>query len=612
MPRLGRDRGSARDDAREQDGVRGLGGDEDYEWIRYLGEGRTPSSAAPAPARPAAEPMPRRPARPALVPPPPPPPPSSDNGRVRRIAASYDDPAPLPPSRPARGRAISPSGGSGGGRTAFPDDDYDTGPNTLPPSGYGDARRPAPGPDGLDGSRPMPPERPSRPVPGRAVRLAAGRPVDLEAGDKDDLQFNPAAEEYGQPLYIEPAASPSGRPALADRSYEQDLERPAPDRREPRRPGIDRPGRDWPGLDTPMDTSEFVSPLYESRDAAPLAPTRARRSAPGADPFADTDPPLPAPRDRSRRAPQDQPEPLPRRNRAGRVGAQPRIDGSDRFAGREVSLPRRPTGAARAIESPAARTAGLVPNIDDEADIGLRGAAARESAARESRLLDRPRDRRPAPPKSPKREPSVPRRPSAPGRQKAPAQEGLGKAKTRGRRLSRKVRAIGVTAIVVVLAVAGVVLFWPPPSHVISTPAAVGSYTRSQENPTAQALKNQVVTAAPGDVKDVVAAVYKHATGTGAGSPAQIVVFIGGNLTGNASASSLIGAFMADMRGSFSTSPGKFGGRAACAPGSNGGPAECAWADNDTFGVLVSATLSSNALADEMRLMRPLVEHVAK
>jgi len=175
--------------------------------------------------------------------------------------------------------------------------------------------------------------------------------------------------------------------------------------------------------------------------------------------------------------------------------------------------------------------------------------------------------------------------------------------------VSRKVLVIGVAAAVAVLGIAGVILFWPPPSHVISLPATLGSYARAHENTTAEALKQQIVTAARGDVKNVVAAVYRNTSGPGT---AQIVLFIGGNLTGNASAGSLISAYMAQLRGAFSTSPGKLGGKAACAPGANGAPAECAWADNDTFGVVVSATLSSTALADEMRLMRAQVEHVAK
>jgi hypothetical protein len=69
---------------------------------------------------------------------------------------------------------------------------------------------------------------------------------------------------------------------------------------------------------------------------------------------------------------------------------------------------------------------------------------------------------------------------------------------------------------------------------------------------------------------------------------------------------------MTQVHGSFPTSPGRLGGQAACAPGSNGGPAECAWSDDDTFGVVVSATLNATGLANEMRQMRPLVEHATK
>jgi hypothetical protein len=90
------------------------------------------------------------------------------------------------------------------------------------------------------------------------------------------------------------------------------------------------------------------------------------------------------------------------------------------------------------------------------------------------------------------------------------------------------------------------------------------------------------------------------------------VIFIGGNLAGSASASSLIGAYMTGLHGAFATSAGKLGGQAACAPAAGSTPAECTWAVGDTFGVVVSATLTSSALAAEMRLMRPLVEHVVK
>jgi hypothetical protein len=194
---------------------------------------------------------------------------------------------------------------------------------------------------------------------------------------------------------------------------------------------------------------------------------------------------------------------------------------------------------------------------------------------------------------------------------KARQQAAPGKSRSgSGRRRSRKILAIGSVVVVAALAAAGYFVLRPKTAHAISTPAALGSFTRQQADATAEQLKKQIVTAARGDVKNVVAAVYQRKSGSG-GSP-QIVVFIGGNLAGSASASSLIGAYMTGLQGAFTTSAGKLGGQAACAPGLGSRPAECAWADGDTFGVVVSATLTSSALADEMRLMRPLVEHVLK
>jgi hypothetical protein len=158
----------------------------------------------------------------------------------------------------------------------------------------------------------------------------------------------------------------------------------------------------------------------------------------------------------------------------------------------------------------------------------------------------------------------------------------------------------------------GYVKLMPRTSHTVTTPAAVGAFARQQANTTATDLKHRIMTAGAGNVKNVVAAVYQRKKGPGTSKGPQIVVFIGGNLTGNASASDLISAYMARLHNSFPTRPGSLGGQAACAPGSNGSPSECAWADGDTFGVLVSATLTARGLADEMRQMRPLVEHVVK
>jgi len=169
--------------------------------------------------------------------------------------------------------------------------------------------------------------------------------------------------------------------------------------------------------------------------------------------------------------------------------------------------------------------------------------------------------------------------------------------------------------VVVVLAVAGYLLVGAsPPSHAIAVPARLGAFVKEPtlDRSTAQALRARIVAGATGEVKNVVAAVYEQSTGPGTSAGPQIVVFIGGNLTGGGSAGGFINGFMTNLKGSFITAAGALGGQAACAHGANGGPSECAWADNDTFGVVVSATVSANGLADEMRLMRTQVEHTTK
>src|SRR5258707_8787600 len=64
MPKDGKNRRSGRDEARGNDLAGALGGDEDYDWIKYLGEGRSPSSSAtsaPLPPASAAQPPPASP-----------------------------------------------------------------------------------------------------------------------------------------------------------------------------------------------------------------------------------------------------------------------------------------------------------------------------------------------------------------------------------------------------------------------------------------------------------------------------------------------------------------------------------------------------------------------
>ena len=182
------------------------------------------------------------------------------------------------------------------------------------------------------------------------------------------------------------------------------------------------------------------------------------------------------------------------------------------------------------------------------------------------------------------------------------------------KRLPRRIMIVTGCLIVAAAGAAAYLLLAPKQAHLVTTPSRLGAFAKSStvDSSTARGLRNKIVAGAPGEVKNVVAAVYEQTSGPGTSQGPQIIVFIGGNLTGGGSAGSFIGGFITQLHGSFATSPGSLGGQAACAPGSNGGPVECAWADDDTFGVVVSATLSADGLASEMRLMRPQVEHAAK
>jgi hypothetical protein len=145
------------------------------------------------------------------------------------------------------------------------------------------------------------------------------------------------------------------------------------------------------------------------------------------------------------------------------------------------------------------------------------------------------------------------------------------------------------------------------PAHEVTTPQRLGSYIQMPALATsmkATQLRNSIVAQSGGEASHVVDAVYETPS-------QQIMLFIGGNLKGS-SASSFISSFIGSLPGSAATSAGSLGGEAACVPSISGRPAECAWADNDTFGVLLSPTLSAGGLASELRQMRPQVEHLAK
>ena len=192
-----------------------------------------------------------------------------------------------------------------------------------------------------------------------------------------------------------------------------------------------------------------------------------------------------------------------------------------------------------------------------------------------------------------------------------------------GRKASRRkvrhpVRLVIGGGTVALAAVAGVVvvphlLGSGGPTHSISTPTRLQNYVQDPAlaaSMGATALRTDIVQRGGGEASHVVDAVYEDTTGPTAKKAPLILLFVGGNLSG--SAGSFISSFTGSLQGAFVTSPGSLGGQAACVPGVGGHPAECAWADGDTFGLIASPDLGASALASELRLMRPQVEHVVK
>jgi hypothetical protein len=188
-----------------------------------------------------------------------------------------------------------------------------------------------------------------------------------------------------------------------------------------------------------------------------------------------------------------------------------------------------------------------------------------------------------------------------------PRQKSAGKSR---RRLSTRVLALaGASAVVAGAAVVVLTRSGGGVPHVVTTPEDLGTFSKQPQlavQMRAAALRQQILKQSAGEVHNAVYAVYQNS----ASSAPQIILFIGGNLSGT-SAGSFISAFTGKLADAATTSPGPLGGAAACVPSVDGRVAECVWADNDTFGVFASQSLSTTTLAAEMRQMRPMVEHRA-
>jgi hypothetical protein len=184
----------------------------------------------------------------------------------------------------------------------------------------------------------------------------------------------------------------------------------------------------------------------------------------------------------------------------------------------------------------------------------------------------------------------------------------------------RQWMALGAIAVVAAGAIGGVLMkyvFSGPsgPAHTVVAPQSVDGYARSanlekQLQVSTEAAK--VAKASSGQASNVVSAVYQQGSIT-PGSDAQIFMFVGGKLAG-ADPGASVTNFEQTYSGAKAVSAGSLGGDAACTETHlNGQSASmCVWFDNDTFGTVVSPTMTTVKLAATMDSARPSLELLAK
>ena len=183
--------------------------------------------------------------------------------------------------------------------------------------------------------------------------------------------------------------------------------------------------------------------------------------------------------------------------------------------------------------------------------------------------------------------------------------------------------ALGAIAVIAAGAIGGVLMkyvFAGPsgPAHTVVAPQTVDGYARSanlekQLNVAGEAQK--VAKASGNQASDVVYGVYQMGSITPGADAAntQMFMFVGGKLSG-ADPSASIANFEQTYAGATAAPPGSLGGEAACTETHlNGQSASmCVWFDNDTFGTLVSPTMTTAKLASTMDTVRPSLELYAK
>jgi len=182
----------------------------------------------------------------------------------------------------------------------------------------------------------------------------------------------------------------------------------------------------------------------------------------------------------------------------------------------------------------------------------------------------------------------------------------------------RQWMALGAIAVVAAGAIGGVLMkyvFSGPsgPAHQVVVPASVDGYTQSPSLVKQTGVANeakQVQSRSSGQASNVVYTVYQQGSLTSASSSStQIFMFVGGKLA-NTDPSASIANFEQTYPGSTVVPAGSLGGEAACTETKNNDQSVsmCVWFDNDTFGTLVSPTMTTAKLAATLDAVRPSLE----
>jgi hypothetical protein len=154
-----------------------------------------------------------------------------------------------------------------------------------------------------------------------------------------------------------------------------------------------------------------------------------------------------------------------------------------------------------------------------------------------------------------------------------------------------------------------------PLAHTVVAPDQVDAFTRMpnlEKQLKVDELRQNVMQTSAGRALNVVSAVYEQGS-SAPGSNPQIFMFVGGQMS-NASPGASLASFTQHYPEATVVSAGAMGGEAACAEAHSNGEsvAICVWFDNDSFGELVSPTMTTAKLATTLDEVRPSLELYAE